>query len=238
MSEYTTGEMARLADVTVRTVQYYDKRGILKPSDLSEGGRRLYSDNDLKKLKLICYLRRTGLSIDSIADILKEDNSKKVISTILSQQIIAIKNDISNQKDRLAMAQNLLRELDTADTISVESINDIVITMENKKALKSVYTKMIIVGLIVDAVEISTILIWIFKGIWIPFAIGMVISVILISWIFNLYCKNVSYICPECHKVFKPGKKEMFFSKHTPKTRKLTCSHCKKKSYCVEIADK
>ena len=43
MSKYTTGEIARISGVSVRTVQYYDDRGILKPSELSEGGRRLYS---------------------------------------------------------------------------------------------------------------------------------------------------------------------------------------------------
>ena len=36
MSKYTTGEIAKLCGVTVRTVQYYDTRGILIPSELSE----------------------------------------------------------------------------------------------------------------------------------------------------------------------------------------------------------
>ncbi len=46
MSKYTTGEIAKLCGVSVRTVQYYDERGILIPSELSEGGRRLYSEDD------------------------------------------------------------------------------------------------------------------------------------------------------------------------------------------------
>jgi len=41
MAAYTTGEIAKQAGVSVRTVQYYDTRGILCPSDFSEGGRRL-----------------------------------------------------------------------------------------------------------------------------------------------------------------------------------------------------
>ena len=41
MSKYTTGEIAKLCGVTVRTVQYYDKRGILVPSELSEGGKTM-----------------------------------------------------------------------------------------------------------------------------------------------------------------------------------------------------
>ena len=50
MSKYTTGEIAKLCGVSVRTVQYYDERGILIPSELSEGGRRLYSEDDYKKV--------------------------------------------------------------------------------------------------------------------------------------------------------------------------------------------
>ena len=57
MSKYTTGEIAKICGVTVRTVQYYDTRGILVPSELSEGGRRLYSDEDVRRLKVICFLR-------------------------------------------------------------------------------------------------------------------------------------------------------------------------------------
>ena len=57
MSKYTTGELAKLCSVTVRTAQYYDTRGILIPSELSEGGRRLYSEDDLRCMKIICFLR-------------------------------------------------------------------------------------------------------------------------------------------------------------------------------------
>lgn len=60
MSKYTTGELAKLCGVTVRTVQYYDTRDILSPSELSEGGRRLYTDDDLRQLRIICFLRDMG----------------------------------------------------------------------------------------------------------------------------------------------------------------------------------
>lgn len=52
MSKYTTGEIAKLCGVSVRTVQYYDTRNILTPSELTEGGRRLYSEEDLKRYLL------------------------------------------------------------------------------------------------------------------------------------------------------------------------------------------
>ena len=74
MSKYTTGEIARLCGVSVRTVQYYDTRNILVPSELSEGGRRLYSENDLKRMRIICFLRELDLSIDAMSQILKEEH--------------------------------------------------------------------------------------------------------------------------------------------------------------------
>ena len=73
MSKYTTGELAKLCGVTVRTVQYYDTRGILSPSELSEGGRRLYTDDDLRQLRIICFLRDMGLPIDAIGQLLAEE---------------------------------------------------------------------------------------------------------------------------------------------------------------------
>ena len=43
MSEYTTGELAKLTDVSIRTIQYYDKKNILKPSQIQSNGRRIYT---------------------------------------------------------------------------------------------------------------------------------------------------------------------------------------------------
>ena len=77
MSKYTTGELARLCGVSVRTVQYYDQRNILVPSQLSEGGRRLYSDDDLNRMKIICFLRDMGISINSIAALFQEEHPEK-----------------------------------------------------------------------------------------------------------------------------------------------------------------
>ena len=78
MSKYTTGEMAKLCGVSVRTVQYYDTRGILTPSELTEGGRRLYLEDDVKRMKIICFLRDVGISIKNIGELLTEDDPVSV----------------------------------------------------------------------------------------------------------------------------------------------------------------
>ncbi|MBQ5390913.1 MAG: MerR family transcriptional regulator, partial [Spirochaetales bacterium] len=86
MSKYTTGELAKLCNITVRTVQYYDNRGILVPSELSEGGRRLYSEDDLNRMKVICFLRELDLPINAISQILQEEHPEKVISLLIENQ--------------------------------------------------------------------------------------------------------------------------------------------------------
>ena len=101
MSKYTTGEMAKLAGVSVRTVQYYDNRGILSPSELSEGGRRLYTEEDLRRLKVICFLRGVDLSINAIAQLLAEENPENVISILLQQQEEALREELREREERL-----------------------------------------------------------------------------------------------------------------------------------------
>ena len=94
MSKYTTGELAKLCGVTVRTVQYYDTRGILSPSELSEGGRRLYTDDDLRQLRIICFLRDMGLPIDAIGQLLAEEEPGRVIQLLLEQQELEVRRQL------------------------------------------------------------------------------------------------------------------------------------------------
>ena len=101
MSKYTTGEVAKLCGVTVRTVQYYDTRGILVPSELTEGGRRLYSEEDVKRMKIICFLRDMGFSIDAIGQLFSEKDPGSVISLLLDQQEAVLKQEIGEQEEKL-----------------------------------------------------------------------------------------------------------------------------------------
>lgn len=77
MQKYKTGEFAKLANVTERTLRYYDKIGLLKPSSILSNGYRQYTDSDLLKLQKILSLKHLGFSIEEIFPIVLEDQNLK-----------------------------------------------------------------------------------------------------------------------------------------------------------------
>ena len=232
MSKYTTGELAKLCGVTVRTVQYYDARGILIPSELSEGGRRLYSEDDVKRMKIICFLRGLDLPIDAIAQILKEEHPEKVISLLIEQQEKALSEEIADKEEKLEKLRELKNGLKSQAAFSLESIGDIAIIMEGKKKLKSMRWMMILTGIPVTALQWFSVIFWIVKGVWWPFVVWVLAAAVWGTLVSRYYFHHVKYICPECHEVFKPTLKEAFWANHTPT---VTCPACGHKGFCVEV---
>lgn len=158
MSKYTTGEIAKLCGVSVRTVQYYDSRNILIPSELSEGGRRLYSEQDLKRMKIICFLRDAEISINSIGELLSEDNPGSVISVLLEQQEQILQEEVSERKAKLEIIDGIRRELKSVENFSVESIGDIAYAMENKKKMKQLHVILLISGIPISIIQWTSII--------------------------------------------------------------------------------
>ncbi len=237
MSKYTTGELAKLCKVSVRTVQYYDSRNILNPSALSEGGRRLYSDADLRRLQTICFLRSAGLPINAIGDFLSQPEPEKTLTILLDQQEAEVRKEMQSLQESLEVLENLRRGLKAVDNFSVESIPDIAKIMTGKKKLRNMHWTMVLTGIPVTALQWWSIIRWIVTGSWWLFVVWAVVAAVWGTVISRWYFRKVSYICPECHSVFKPTLKEAFWANHTPTTRKLTCTCCGKKSWCVETCE-
>ena len=68
---YPSGKFAQKALVSVRTLRYYDKEGLLSPTEYSEAGYRLYSDEDLVNLQQILALKFLGFALDEIKVFIK-----------------------------------------------------------------------------------------------------------------------------------------------------------------------
>ncbi len=234
MSKYTTGEMAKRCGVTVRTVQYYDARGLLTPSELTEGGRRLYTDADVQKMKVICFLRETGVSIHSIGELLHQENPERVIAALLDEQEKVLRQELDQRRSQLEMLGEVRKSLKNTAHFSLESIADIAHMMKNKESLRKMRTVILATAIPFGIVEWGSLFLWIFQGIWWPFALYALLAIPYVVWILQYCWKKVAYLCPQCHTVFKPKKKEFAFARHTMSTRKLTCPCCGHKGFCVE----
>lgn len=235
MSKYTTGDIAKLCGVSVRTVQYYDSRNILVPSELSEGGRRLYSEQDLKRMKVICFLRDAGISINSIGELLAEENPSSVIAALLKRQEQIIKEEVNERKTQLELIESIQQELKTVDILSVESIGDIAYVVKQKNKLKQLHAFLLITGIPISMLQWGSIILLISSRIYWPFIIWAVLAIPYAIWVSIYYFKNVAYICPQCHEIFRPKFKEALWARHTPTLRKLTCTCCGYHGFCIEV---
>jgi DNA-binding transcriptional MerR regulator len=81
-----------LTGVTVRTLRYYDKIGLLKPASKTEGGHRLYTNEEIKKLQQVQFLKKVGFPLQEIKNMLAfsewdwSDSLKSQLSYVIKEQ--------------------------------------------------------------------------------------------------------------------------------------------------------
>lgn len=63
---YTIGDMARTLGLATSALRYYDKEGLLPFVERSEGGRRVFKQEDIEWLKVIECLKKTGMQLRDI----------------------------------------------------------------------------------------------------------------------------------------------------------------------------
>ena len=123
----TVGEVAKKMDVTVRTLQHYDKAGLLSPSAMSDGGRRLYTDKDVVKLHQILSLKHLGFSLDDIRDRLIPLDAPADVAQILSEQAATIRKKIADMTESLSAIEALRTEVLEMQSVDFKKYADRVI---------------------------------------------------------------------------------------------------------------
>ena len=234
MSNYTTGEMAKLCNVSVRTVQYYDTKGILRPSNLTEGGRRLYNDDDLQKFRLICTLKAIGLSLNSIKNILESELSGELLTILLDEQIELLASEIAEREKQLEMTNIIKENIRNKTIIPANTILDIEDVMEKKnKSHNKKKLILIFIGVGAAATLGFSFLVWLVASrIW--WGVVVYLSIAIISLLISSFqLKDKVFICPKCNSVFKPSLRRAFFSTGDHKVRWMTCPECGHKDWCV-----
>ena len=128
----TVGEAAKKIGVTVRTLQYYDKEGLLSPSAESEGGRRLYTDKDLVMLHQIVSLKSLGFSLDDIKGRLISLETPADVAAALTEQADSIREKIEQLTASLTAIEQLKEEVLQMQTVNFKKYADIIVNLQMK----------------------------------------------------------------------------------------------------------
>lgn len=128
----TVGEVAKKMGVTVRTLQYYDKEGLLSPSAESEGGRRLYTDKDLVTLHQILSLKSLGFSLDDIKERLISLETPTDVANALTEQADDIRQKMEQLKASLSAIERLKAEVLQMQTVNFKKYADIIVNLQMK----------------------------------------------------------------------------------------------------------
>lgn len=126
------GEVAEKMGVSVRTLQYYDKEGLLSPSAQSEGGRRLYTDKDLVTLHQILSLKSLGFSLSDIKERLFSLDTPEDVAKVLEEQANDIRQKIIALTASLAEIEQLREEILQMQEVDFKKYADIIVNLQMK----------------------------------------------------------------------------------------------------------
>lgn len=233
---FTTGEIADLCGVSVRTVQYYDEKRLLEPTGRSDGGRRLYDADAIERLGTICLLKALGLSLKSIRGVLERSDDTDALLCLLEEQEKSLAREIGTNQKILSSVHTTIDNIRKSGRMpeNIEPGMDEI--MNRRTHLYRTKRRMLLEGLAIDAIWVITIAYGIMTGNWVPLLCAIPLAIIIAIELVQMYYRDARYVCPHCKSVFQPRMAEFFFAGHTSKTRKLTCTHCGKKDWCAETS--
>src|SRR5512145_710594 len=115
---YAIGELSRMVDLSQRTIRYYEEIGLLQSIRRIENGKRVYTDDDVRRLKFINRLKVLGLTLAEMVALEKiyrqQRNNREIIPKLIGilderagqideriHQLVALKNEVRDYQTRL-----------------------------------------------------------------------------------------------------------------------------------------
>ena len=117
-------QVAKLTGVSIRTLQYYDEIGLLKPSELTAAGYRMYDDNALQTLQQILFFKELGFPLKEIKEILEKPDFDRIAAFKKQKELFLLKRDrldrLIQLLDRLEKGEQCMsfKEFDLSDYIN------------------------------------------------------------------------------------------------------------------------
>lgn len=121
MGRWTTGEVSKLRNISVRTLRYYDQINLLMPSFRESHGKRYYSEEDLFQLEKILLLKSLSLPLEDIQAVLHKLSYKQILIShynYLEEQQSKLQRSISN-------TASLINMIDLKEGLSWEHVTEL-----------------------------------------------------------------------------------------------------------------
>lgn len=114
---YKTGEIAKMSNLSIRTIRYYDSIGLLKPTKIDDNGYRLYTDKDFLKLQKILSLKYLGFSLEDIFSLTINDSYMSLQQSLsLQKKMIDQKiEQLLNMKESLIQTEQYIDQNENID---------------------------------------------------------------------------------------------------------------------------
>ena len=136
---YSSGDFARMAQVSVRTIRFYDKQNILKPSYVTPAGARFYTDSDFVKLQQILLLKYLGFSLEEIKGMTIDDADRHFLKNSLTMQKKLIADKIEQMQLVEQAIDNTVSALEENHQIDWSQMLHLIHLTGMEKSLKSQY---------------------------------------------------------------------------------------------------
>ena len=238
MTQYQTGELAKQCDVSIRTIQYYDRKGLITSTKTEQNGRRVFDEQSKQDLEIILILKRFGFSLKDIKKITVEENKLKSVRSMIKQRALNIEYEIQRNQMLLSEIKQFKNYIDKDSQAPLNKLLETNQYVTNKGNMNILTRSIIYRVLPVVIVQYTALLASVITRKWWP-SISVLPFLIAFAVYFTRFIyKHLMYVCPNCQEVFKPNIKSWLFASHTPKTRKLQCPNCCETSHCMAIRQK
>lgn len=110
-SQFTIGEMSRRVGLTPRTIRYYEGIGLLNSVRRVEGGRRVYTEQDLRRLKFIKRLKVLGLALEEMKELEELYLAHRSNEMVLPRLVELLDSHLENIESRITQLKILKRDI-------------------------------------------------------------------------------------------------------------------------------
>ena len=126
----TISQVAELTGISTRTLQYYDEIGLLKPSELTQSGYRLYNDEALQTLQQILFFKELGFKLKDIREILEKPDFDRIAAFKKQKELLLLKR---NRTDRLIQLLDRLEKGEQCMSFKEFDLSEYIEALENFK---------------------------------------------------------------------------------------------------------